>query len=457
MTEKEVSQASQANHESSDRSFEQKLLQREVLFATKLTLEELLPERHPETKGLLDNAPVNFQAWALGDSFLYVASFSKNNYLQQDQFYRLLKTAKPWGATRRLEQTVPGIVADWRIILSEVREKEPEAKRLYDYHTKYIPGFPEFEENHFGKFWDNISSLASSEDVFFRRQFWRFISKEELLARYGAKFYQENGLYPISVSYNYRKALAEFLNVRNIRIKFDPDMSVHDFADEAELVFSKIPDKRRSLLGKFYKELSADRGEVELALSAADCDWINEGRIMVDEDGKMQDRFVLSGRNEPFLYLADSIKSVGDGLIEVRKGQSYIRVGFEKVEDGYRVPIITEINIVSQIAPVVVWQKDKGGNGTFFCGKIPDSWIKAFPHLFSQMHDTLAGQLLVSAYSPQPRDKMPKDVDVTDENGKEKNQTMLEAQSVLLVPMYQELFLQESPLILGFEELVHKR
>mgnify|MGYP001617301403 CR=1 FL=1 len=62
-------------------SFEQKLLQGEVIFSTKLTLEELLPKRHPETKGLLDKAPVNFQAWALGDSFLYAASFSKNNSL----------------------------------------------------------------------------------------------------------------------------------------------------------------------------------------------------------------------------------------------------------------------------------------------------------------------------------------------------------------------------------------
>jgi len=440
-------------------SFEQRLLQGEVVFSRELTLKSLLPEKHKETNGLLDNAPVNYQVWDLGNSFLHIASFSKNYSIDKYEFYRLLHTARPEGASRSLSQDIPGVVADWRIILPEVQKKEPEAKKLYDYHTQYVPGFPEFEENHFKKFWDNISTEDHIEDAFFRVQFWRFISKEKLLADYGLEFYQTRRcLHPISISYRYRKAFAEFLSSRNIGIEFDPDMSVHDFADKVELVLSKIPgNKQTGLLGDFYKELSSARGEVELALAASDAGWIEESRIMVDKDGKMKDRFVLSGANEPFLFGSDSIKAIGSGQIEVRKGQSYIRIGFKTEQDGYEEPVIVEKNIVSQIAPAIVWHRDMEGKGSFFCGKIPESWIKAFPHLFSQMHDTLAGQLLVSAYSPKSRDKMPKDFVITDENGRKRTQNMLEAQTVLLVPMHQELFLQESPLIAGFEDLGNKR
>ena len=107
-------------------------------------------------------------------------------------------------------------------------------------------------------------------------------------------------------------------------------------------------------------------------------------------------------------------------------------------DEGNANAVVRERHDHAQIKPAIIWIVDKNtGRKSYFCGKIP--------HL--PRHDALAGQLLVSAYSPEQRDKMMWEFPFVDKDGRERKQQMLEAQSVLDVPMYEELFLTQSPVI----------
>ena len=434
---------------------EQQLLQGEVVFSKQLTLRELLkikPGEEGETKYLLNDAPFDFEIRDLGDSFLHAASFPERQALSGDGFFSLLEAAKSGGALRT-GQGIGGTNADWRIILPEVREEEKRAKELYDYHTKYVPGFTEFEQKHFKKFWDMLSPLSDEEDGFFRRQFRRFISKEKLLSQYGLEFYQTSrGLRPISLSFDYRSAFVRFLNSRNLGHSLDPNSSIFAFREATELALNKLPkSEREKLLGDFYKQLASVRGEVKLAFAGADANTYGDDRtIITDENGEPQDFYSIHMRGQPFPSGADSIKGIGNGQVEVRKGNSYLRVGFEKDKDtGHEEAIVRDKSIACHIAPLIVWKKDKKtGIASYSC--------EAVTH--RPRHDTLLGQLVVSAYSQEQRDQMPREITVKDKNGNKITQQMLEAQSVLLVtmPEHAERFLTKSPVILGLEAMAKK-
>lgn len=155
----------------------------------------------------------------------------------------------------------------------------------------------------------------------------------------------------------------------------------------------------------------------------------------------------------------DSIEKLGNGQIKVSKGESYMVIDFVADEKGIRKPVIKETRYssnplsLSYLSPLIIWQRDKKTNqASYFCGQIPQEFMQSHPHLFSERHDTLLGQLVVSAYSPKARDQMPKEIKMRGTHGKEVTQALLEAQSVLLVPMYDQLFLRESPVILGLEK-----
>lgn len=242
----------------------------EVVFSQQMRLGRLLKldPGQSKTRKLLDGTPFEFEVRNLGDSFLHIASFSQRQPVTLRQFLDLLSLAKPGGSNRPESQSILGIMGDWDILLPEVRSKDPIKKALYDYHKKYIPGFTEFEENHFKLFWKVL------------------------------------------------------------------------------------------------------------------------------ESGNKRSRKV-------------------EGMV-----------------------------------PLIVWQTDKQtGERSYYCGRL-DKLPK---------HDTLLGQLVVAAYSPQVRDQMPKKIKIVDEKGEKKEQLMLEAQTVLLVPRFARKFLAQSPVILGLEALATQR
>ena len=98
------------------------------------------------------------------------------------------------------------------------------------------------------------------------------------------------------------------------------------------------------------------------------------------------------------------------------------------------------------VTPLIAWTRNKQtGEAEFFCGQDPSR----------TSHDTLVGQLVVSAFSPHQRDQMPERFSVRSSDEKLLTQQMFEAQVPLLVrmPEYSQNFLKNSPVISGFEKL----
>lgn len=107
-----------------------------------------------------------------------------------------------------------------------------------------------------------------------------------------------------------------------------------------------------------------------------------------------------------------------------------------------------------KITPVVVWKKDKStGKREYFCGRIWDPLIHAFPEMFSSWHDTLLGQIVVAGYSDELRRILPTRLPLVKGGPK---QNMLEPQMPVFVPLFARAYLNMSPVIAGFEGLGDK-
>lgn len=144
----------------------------EVVFSKELTLKDLpgLMDNEETRRVGLDDAPFTYEVRDLGESFLHIASFSREHPLDSGNFLNLLSAAKSGGGSRAGQSNYE-ITGDWDIILPEVRARNPRKKELYDHHKKYVPNFSEFEENHFKKFWGAINALSAEavkqeEDIF---------------------------------------------------------------------------------------------------------------------------------------------------------------------------------------------------------------------------------------------------------------------------------------------------
>lgn len=455
----------------------------EVVFSKELTLGKLAELTKNDEMSVMgfdfDNVRFVFEVQDLGDSFLNIASFSGQHPLDSENFLFLLSEAKPGGLSR-MGQGVLGIKADWDIILPEVRAVNPRKQALYDHHKENVPGFSEFEENHFQKFWNAINStpartIKKEEDNFFSQQATRFIAEEDLFLRYGKDFFTADprGLQRMHGSYKFRDLTIRFLNEKGYNdfanLKDEPAKFIERLESLFESRLSKSDSKQ--FQAEWYSYIVSRLGERQLALDATRVSFSAGDLIVVDKNGNLYDIFMtLDSSLDPSGYKiqdwsllgADAIEKLNNGEIKVSKGRAHMIVGFVVDERGIRRRVTKEVqyspNPLTYPSPVVIWKRDKNTNqASFFCGQIPQELTRSRPDLFSERHDTLLGQLTVAAYSPKVRNQMRKEVRMIGTDGKEKIQQMLEAQSVLLVPQYDQLFLNESPVILGLEEMAKRK
>lgn len=453
-------------------SFETLSLSGEVVFSKDLTLEELPGFTKYETYRIgLDTVPFTFEVRDLGDFFLNIASFSEKHPLNSRSFLDLLSAAKS-GGSFRTGQDIDGITADWDIILPEVKARNPRKKELYDHHKKYVPHFSEFEENHFKKFWDAINApsihdLKKEEDNFFNRQVWRFISEEYLTLRYGEEFLTNDlrRLLRMHWMEKYRDLATEFLKKTRYCSFVDlKDRSVEFIERRHSLSDRPLTKAEWEQLWAEWNGYVASRTGDTHRIDASNRLIDSDESIILDKNGNLYDEHMVSESSseyrlsEPALNGADSIEKFGSGQIKVSKGESYIMIDFVADEKGIRMPVIKEkrygSNPPSYVSPLIIWQRNKETDkASYFCGQIPQEFIQSHPHLFSQRHDTLLGQLVVSAYSSKVRDQMSKSITMRGTNDRKVTQQLLEAQSVLLVPGHDQVFLEQSPVILGLEKL----
>lgn len=385
---------------------------------------------------MLNNVPFDFEVQDLGNSFLYKASFPQSQPVGLSELFRLLQTAKPGGRSRD-GQSLSGINADWRIILPEVREKEPEAKRLYHYHREHVPGFSEFEEKHFPLLWNVFQSgLSRHEEVnFFNYRFERLVDEEKLLAEYGREAILSNPQIRKHMLNMHVFYFGDFLRKRDYKIPLGSlSWSYVDSAMSEE-----------SLGIDFYESLIAGGKDEELHVALLTRTSLTKKRNwFVYQNGVVRTLadFPYPGPMIP----AKGFTLLENGQIEIRQGDSFMRISMVKGEDGYKEPKMEELHLQEPetMIPLIVWKKDKvTGKRVYHCGRLDGS----------PRHDTLLEQLFVSAYSPKVRDQMPLEIKMIGVDGAEKTQPMLEAQTILLVPRFASNFLTQSPVILELEKL----
>lgn len=488
--------------EQAERSFVDKLLQGEVVFLKQLTLRELLhikpgegsevkdlsddtpfglelkadklmhrlllpqtegakPEEDGEAKGPINDVPFNFEVRDLGDSFLHIVSFSEAQPVSLRKLFPLLRAAKPGGSSRA-GQGLDGISADWRIILPEVRERETQSKELYDFHKKYVPEFSEFEANHFELFWKVLESgIKRRKDTsFFNQQLNQFIDEREFFARYGkgVDFSSRQDIQGLDIAYSeyFKPFLEEKGFIPANSDPRDPD----PFRETRKLFYSMNEQQQRALVIEFYNT-SVDKGGIEVERKFGRYLRWDEGAghpaitTLIGEDGKLS-RIDCEGVLKPLDVAIkekgrdnekpDSFVRLDNEQIELKKGESFVRMSIVKGEDGYKKVKLEgfRLSAAETMVPLIVWQTDKQtGKRSYYCGRLDQS----------PKHDTLLGQLVVAAYSPQVRDQIPLEIKMKGINGEEKTQQMLEAQAILLVPRYSNQFLMQSPVILGLEAL----
>lgn len=450
----------------------------EVVYSKELTLRDLLGLKGNEvtrTVGL-DDTPFAFEVRNLEDSFLHIASFSKQHPLDSENFFNLLGMAKSGGSSRTGQGRF-GIIDDWDVILPEVRARNPRKKQLYDHHKKNVPNFSEFEENHFKKLFDLIT-LASAqdaeikEDKFFNQQVRRFISEEALTLLSERVFLNSDQADLMRMTWDYKS-----YRVLTIEFLKNKGYDLGNLADDVKgcheaigSLFSQVNELRREKFQReWYDYLVSRKGMGQMVI---DRHLLGEELMVVDKNGNLYDTFMYGDsayrywmKNQSFLYGADSIDKLSNGQFKVSKGESYVIVNFIVDEKGIRRPVIKDRqyspyipNPAAILVPLIIWQRDKETDeASYFCGQIPQELIQSHPHLFSERHDSLLGQLTVAAYSPKARDQMPKEIKMKGTEGIEAIQQMYEAQSVLLVPMYDQVFLEQSPVILGLEKIAKSK
>lgn len=173
MVEREV-KVQEQGFDQAELNFEHRLLQSEIVSSTQVTLREVLKREGADPVGLL-HMPFNFQARDMGDSVLYIASFSENQAsFGGKRFIKVLRGAKPVRAGMvGKSQDNDGIVGDWQMLKEDVRIQKsylPGYNSLYRKHTtptspitrKLGEHFREIGENHFSRFWNAI--YVYSED-----------------------------------------------------------------------------------------------------------------------------------------------------------------------------------------------------------------------------------------------------------------------------------------------------
>lgn len=437
------------------RGFEQKVLQGEVIFSGQLSLREILQRKNKEEDiGLFDVA-FNFETRDAGNSWIYIASFPpKTSVLQGERFIHVLSAAKPGGVER--SQNKNGIVNDWIILKPEERRKYDIFQTLYDEHieSSYIRGhFKEFELNHFPQLWTAINSATNQEaDRDLNFGFSTLVSQEKALAPYGLDFFKSD-YKKFLVSYTGTLSLARFLREKGFDDINPTNGDVHRKIDRLFEGLSSA--EREGLITDFHNGLS-EQSKEQFAMVAWSVNDHIKSTILIDKDGNLVND---NGRLlTAFIGDLSGINKLENGHIEIKKGESYVRVDFVLDDQtGFREPKIVDRYIAPEdkgVAPLIIWQREKAtGKASYYCGRIPQGLTSAFPDLFCDKHDTLMGQIVVASYSEEVRDKLPKELRLK-KGGKK--QPMIEAQMPVFVGLFAKAFLNRSPVILGLEDLAEK-
>lgn len=441
----------------------QELPKGEVIFSRQLTFRELLHIKSAEedwAKGLIDDVPFNFEVRDLGNSFLHIVSFSETEPVSFEKLFLLLQSAKPGGVNRQDNQNVNGILTDWRIILPEVRKEEPRSKKLYDFHKKYVPEFSEFEADHFGQFWKALEAgnKRGEEVPFFHDQFNQFIDEREFFAKYGRGRNFSGDLYVEKIAIIYSIYFQKFLETKGFKMPSALNIMTTP-KEKLESFFASMKVQEQKDLAKEFYEQEVSEGGIEaerwfgtffrwIDMGLFKTTLIGEGDELyrIEHKGVLKPLDVYIREGDPHSKEPDSFRRLDNGQIELRKGESFIRMSIVEGEDGYKKVKLEDhrLSTAETMIPLIVWQTDKQtGRRSYYSGELDQS----------PKRDTLLGQLVVAAYSPKVRDQMPREITMKGVDGKDRTQLMLEAQTVLLVPRFASKFLTQSPVILGLEAL----
>lgn len=457
MAERESRQQNQPDHDSVERIFQQKLLQSELISSGQVTLREVLNRKGRDPVGLLD-VRANFQVRDAGTSIAYIASFPEDQAsFGGERFIEVLREAKPVRQGREKYQGKGGILGDWQMLLKDKQESysHKEYDHLLDEHTtpdspitrKLREIFIEFEEEgHMKRFWDALDS--SIQDQTSRRleyEYSRLMTEDKAFAEYGLEFLRSNfEMFLKVIDKSKPQFKKKFLRFLKSRTNFD-------FHFNREVLSEAFRSKEKEdLITDFYSQLDEDKKK-ELVYTSTRLNNFpkNDDTVFVDKDGN------ADGFYDEALTKAANIhmSKLPNRDLQIMDGESYIRVAFVADErTGFQEPRIVERYLPAQegeIAPVIIWETDKTtGKRSYFCGKISEELIRAFPDLFSQRHDTLLGQITVAAYSEYLKTKLPVELPLVKGGPR---QDMLEGQMLAFVRLFAAAYLIRSPVINGLE------
>jgi len=467
MTERQVGAPNEPSVNPAEQSFEQRLLQSELISSQQVTLREVLKRKGRDSEGIVEvlDIPINFQVRDGADSYIHIVSFPQDGIAFGGQsLVTLLRAAKPVGKEGQVRtQSRQGIIDDWRIMQEKARESEPYLNSLYASHSGASPTvrerFMEFGLNHSEAFWDAMYN-APKKDIFYnlRVGYDALMSEKKAFAMFGLDFLKPNFLAflrTIDNSFRFRDALGQFLK-KEFNIAVSNLSGDFRFSGNGTTLFGSFTDEmKENLITDFYEQLDDDeRNKFTYQVVSLYNFPRSEATILVDKNGSPHDMY-----EDVFIKQGKGISRISDDEVEIRTEDSYIRVRFELDErTGHREKRTVAIRIRPQegeITPVIVWKKDKTTRKReYFCGRVSDDLIQAFPDMFSKRHDTLLGQIVVAGHSDELKRILPTKLPLV-KGGKK--QDMLEPQMPVFVPLFARAYLNMSPVISGLEELGDKR
>lgn len=419
-------------------SLEKRLLRGEVVYSGQKTLKEFVDHDGEDAVGLLET-PFNFQVWDLGDSHLYAASFPKSSSLYCRGLMKVLSGALPIG--RRIESKGT-VYFHWSSIFGK-SEREVNEFNQNTYHQHMNADSPiaeaisDFELNHHPLFSKVINSRVLFGDTLsddLENQVTSLVSVQKAELIYGIDFFKQN-------PEGFIQSVRDAFSGGKEQDKKTIDRAINTLYSKSLTTEEMIVD---------FHNQSSEEEKVKLTLGAVNL-FSPHGfdTVLVDLDSE--------NVNSHWAAIP-GIKRAEDNALEIRhweSTESYVRVAFVQDEEtGFKEPKIVEINVPSEkgIVPAIIWERNKKTRKSqYYCGKISQELISAFPHLFSDNHDTLAGQLVVADYSKDVRDKLPRELPLK-EGGKPF--PVAETQIGVVVKMYEQEFLQKSPVILGLERSI---
>lgn len=449
-------------------AIEQNILSGEIISTTQTSLREILnSEAADDPAGLMDTS-FTFTVKKVPGAKVFIASFPGSCELRGENLFSVLSEAR----LHTEKQDIEGIRADWHLFDSEFRAYSKMYAALWQNHQVLGDDFLEFGRSHFDRFFDAIQLTSQRNETFTTESGIRRLLEYTPPMCTLDKTLKEEGLDELLNSQrlgylNIVRLLGEGYHPKLDEVKGAVKVKLVDLLKQKwgflqsppflpihNILIEMADEERAGLLRDLYYGLSHDQRRMLIEHLYQYKEHYERKKILIAPgDGAntiYYENHHGSGRN--FIH---KLRKLENGQIEARLGNSYILYEPHFSEQGDISFAVVEEHIkvdsYKGLVPIIVWQKDAvTGQKTYWCDRVSEEVTSSNPKLFNPQHDTLLGQIVVAAYSPDVRKSLPPEL-CLEPGGRP--QQMKAAQVPTICRLFSDRFLQESSVILTLESL----